>query len=341
MASLVISSETISVRLVSRHVELIRWVEWGKKPESRLRVPLVDVERVVVVGRPSITFPVLYRLLREGIPCFFLTGKGRWVGSLTPDNNKNGGRRVRQYQLANDGAFALRVARKLVWAKLRNSRRVLQRLSANRDESHLPEQEQVDRELMDMAARAETASNLEELRGYEGLGAARYFARLGRFFPPNVPFATRSRRPPRDAANALLSWTYSVVLGEVDSCVRQHGLDACLGFLHGIQHGAPALSLDLLEPLRGPVCDLLVLNLLNHRILTESSFRFDAGSGGVFLKEESRKTFFTSYEAAMTRQFAPAKAEPHTDFRRIIEASVTTLLRAMDGEQEPEFFVMP
>ncbi|HXK60586.1 MAG TPA: CRISPR-associated endonuclease Cas1 [Acidobacteriota bacterium] len=341
MASLVISSETISVRLISKHLEVIRWVEWGKKAESRMRVPLVDVDRVVVVGYPSISLPVLYRLLRNGVPCFFLSSKGHWVGSLTPDNNKNAGRRLRQYQVANDSEFALRVARKLIWAKLRNSRRVLQRLSANRDESHLPEQERVDRELMELAGRAAEASSLEELRGYEGLAAARYFNRLGSFFPENVPFGGRSRRPPRDAANALLSWTYSVVLGEVDGCVRGHGLDACLGFLHGIQHGTPSLSLDLLEPLRGPVCDLLVLNLLNHRVLTEANFRFDSASGGFYLKEESRKTFFSSYEATMTRQFIPAKGQPHTDFRRIIESSVTGLLRAMEGDELPEFFLMP
>ena len=123
--------------------------------------------------------------------------------------------------------------------------------------------------------------------------------------------------------------------------MRGHGLDACLGFLHGIQHGTPSLSLDLLEPLRGPVCDLLVLNLLNHRVLTEANFRFDSASGGFYLKEESRKTFFSSYEATMTRQFIPAKGQPHTDFRRIIESSVTGLLRAMEGDELPEFFLMP
>ncbi|MBI4444691.1 MAG: CRISPR-associated endonuclease Cas1 [Acidobacteria bacterium] len=341
MASLVISSETISVRLISRHVEVIRWVEWGKKPESRMRVPLIDVDRVIVIGRPSISFPVLYGLLREGIPCFFLTSRGRWMGSLSPDNNKNAGRRVRQYELVNDAAFILEVARVLVYAKLRNSRRVLQRLSANRDESHLPEQRQVDRELEQLAARAREAGTLEELRGYEGMGAVRYFSRLGCFFPPNVPFGGRTRRPPKDAANALLSWSYTILLGEIEGCVRKHGLDACLGFLHGLKHGTPSLALDLLEPLRAPVCDLLVLNLLNHRILSEADFRFDAEKGGFYLKEESRKTFFTTYESTMSRQFAPAKGQPHTDFRRVIESSVATVLRGMEGERDLQFFLMP
>lgn len=306
-----------------------------------MRVPLVDVERVIVIGRPSISFPVLFRLLKDGIPAFFLTYRGRWLGSLTPDNNKNAGRRIRQYELAKDEAFALQVARKMVYCKLRNSRRVLQRLSANRDESHLPEQRRVDRELLDLAERALQAESLDSLRGYEGMGAARYFNRLAGFFPPNVPFGGRRRRPPKDAANALLSWTYTILLGEVDGCVRKYGLDACLGYLHGIQHGTPSLALDLLEPLRGPVCDLLALNILNHRILTEADFRFDTETDGFYLKEQSRKTFFQSYEAAMTRQFAPAKGESHTDFRRIIEASVTSVLRAMEGDSDFQFFLMP
>ncbi len=242
MASLVISSKTISVRQVSRHLEVISWKEWGKKAESRMRVPLVDIERIVVVGRPSISFPVLYNVIRLGIPCYFLNRYGRWIGCLNPDNNMDGNRRLRQFESANDSDLTLNIARRLVKAKLRNSRRVLQRLSSNRGESAFPEQKEVDAELSRLAENAEKVSTLDELRGYEGLGAAKYFKRLARFFPTNLPFNGRSRRPPKDPANALLSWTYSILLGEVEACVRKHGLDACLGFLHGIKHGSPSLA---------------------------------------------------------------------------------------------------
>ena len=106
------------------------------------------------------------------------------------------------------------------------------------------------------------------------MGAAVYFGQLGNYFPEGIPFTTRSRRPPKDAANALLSWTYSVLLGEIDGAVRSHGLDACIGFLHAVSHGTPSLSLDLLEPLRAPCCDLLDMNILNHKQLTKEHFEY-------------------------------------------------------------------
>ncbi|GAB4111725.1 MAG: CRISPR-associated endonuclease Cas1 [Acidobacteriota bacterium] len=341
MPTLVVNSETISVRVSARQVELIKWEEWGRKAESRLKVPLMDIDRVVIVGRPSVTFPVFQRLLKNGIPCYLLTRRGRWLGALAPDNNLNGARRLLQYRLAHDENFKLKVARKLLAAKIRNSRRVLQRLSANRDESHLPEQRDADSALSLYADAVRRAETLEQIRGLEGSAAAKYFSRLRSFFPEHVPFPGRNRRPPKDPANALLSWTYTVLLGELDGAVRSHGLDSCIGFLHGLRHGTPALALDLLEPLRAPVCDLLVLNLLNHRILTENDFDLDAESGGFYLKEDSHKTFFTAYEGAMTRLFTPAKGQAHITFRGVLEAEVVTLLGLMDGGEEGEFFQMP
>lgn len=342
MASLVISGDVITVRLISKHVEVIRWVERGKEAEARIRVPLVDVERVVIIGRPSVSYPTLTMFLRLGIPCYLLTRKGRWLGALVPDNNLNGARRIRQYEMARNDDFALHVARRLVYAKLRNSRRVLQRLSANRGESNLPVQRETDELLAKLAEQAVEAETLDELRGYEGMGAGKYFARLGLFFPSDVPFNGRSRRPPKDPANALLSWTYTIVLGEVDGAVRKHGLDSSLGFLHGLRHGSPSLALDLLEPLRAPVCDLLVLNFLNHKILSEGDFRFDAEEGGFYLSEEARKPFFQGYEAAMNRKFTPAKGESHTDFRKVIDDQVVEVLRTLeDPSYEPDFFLMP
>jgi len=340
MATLVLTGETISVRLDSRNLEVIRWLEKGRKVEERIRVPLIDIERVVLVGRPNVSMAVLQRLMFEGVPAYFVTHRGRWVGALLPDNNKDASRRLLQYDKVRDQELALRVARKIVHAKIRNARRALQRLSANRQESADPVQQRIDSELASLGDQAADSGAMEELRGYEGLAAAKYFARLGRFFPQDVPFKGRNRRPPRDPANALLSWTYTILLGEIEGTVRAHGLDACLGFLHSVAHGTPSLALDLLEPLRAPVCDLLALNILNHRILTPDDFRHDAVAEGCFLKQESHRAFFQAYENAMTRKFASAKGEPHTDFRKVIQDSVFAVLRAMEGS-DFEFFLVP
>ena len=342
MPSLILTSDTLSVRLQSKRLEVLR--HNPKEPGAvtvRTEVPLFDLDRVVVIGRPAVTVPVLAELMDAGIPCFFLTAKGRWRGALSPDNNLNAARRLRQYEQATDPEFGLRVSRRLIVAKIRNSRRVLQRLAANRELSDTPEHEAVCNELKHLSQRAAGAATLDELRGIEGLAAARYFRRHGSFFPATAPFRERSRRPPRDAANALLSWTYTILLGEVEGMVRSHGLDAAVGVLHADTFNTPSLALDLLEPLRPAVADLLVLSLLNHSILRPEHFEIDGEDGGTYLTEEARKPFFVAYEQAMTRRFSLAAGEPHTDFRRVIDAQVCAYLRALEQGRDEPFFLLP
>lgn len=343
MPSLVITQDTVTARLESQHVELVKHGPSGEPNDFvRIRVPLYDIDRVVINGRPALTIPLLQRFMRQGTPVYFLTSHGRWIGALSPDNNMNAGRRIRQYQISCDRTLQLNIASRIVHAKIRNSRRVIQRLAANRNDSESPAQLKCCETLHRLARIAlHRPGNLDRLRGYEGMAAATYFSRIGAFFPDNIPFTSRSRRPPADAANSILSWTYSVLQGEIDAAIRSHGLDPCIGFLHAIEHGTPSLTLDLIEPLRAPMCDMLALHLLNHKILREEHFRFDAEDGGTYLKPEARKDFFIAYENSMTRKFSLKPSLPHTDFRKIIEQSVVSVLKAMEGESEYDFFLMP
>lgn len=342
MASLILTSDTLSVRLLSRRLEVLR-----RKPQdqstvvSRTEVPLFDLDRVVIIGQPAVTIPVLAELMDVGIPCFFLTSHGRWRGALCPDNNLNAARRIRQYEKAADDGFCLRVARRLVYAKLRNSRRVLQRLAANRELTDTFEHESVCNELKQLTQRATEVETLDELRGIEGLAAARYFRRLGTFFPVSVPFCKRSRRPPRDAANAILSWTYTILMGEVEGAIRGHGLDAAIGVLHTDTTNTPSLCLDLLEPLRPAIADLLVLSILNHNVLRPEHFELNSEDGGTYLTEEARKPYFIAYEQAMTRRFSLAKGAPHTDFRSVIDDQVCAYIRMLEQGGDEDFFNLP
>jgi CRISPR-associated protein Cas1 len=310
---------------------------------ATLSVPLTDVDRATVIGHPRVSVSVLQRLMKEGIPVSFVSEKGNWYGTLHSDRDRNAARRLLQYRQQLDSAARLACARQVVRAKIRNQRRVLQRLGANRSASSDPVQTGVLETLRQTARKAESASELDELRGHEGLAAARYFERLAVFFPENVPFGGRSRRPPRDAANALLSWTYTIVLSEIDVALRLQGLDPCFGWLHELSAGRPALALDLLEPLRAPVCDLLVLNLLNHAVLGPGHFHLSAEDGGVYLNEEARRIFFVHYENHMQRQFKPAAGEAHTDLRQCITRQIWDVLRLLENPQPEEkpFFLMP
>lgn len=340
MPTLYLNGWQTEAKLEGKHVAVTR-LEEGSETLAKMRVPLFDVEQVVLVGRTTLSTPLLHSFLRRGIALHVLSGRGQWLGGFQPPSNGTALRRLRQYELARDAAFALKLASRLVTAKIRNSRRVLQRLAANRDESAAPEQVDVCNSLQALIPRAEQAADLDILRGVEGLAAATYFRRLGTFFPADMPFQSRSRRPPRDAVNALLSFTYTLVLAEMDAAVRAANLEPGLGFLHEISYGRPSLSLDLIEPLRAPLCDLLVLQLVNHQMLKPADFEVRSDDGGTYLKPDSRKMYFVQYEKAMTRRFSPEKNQPHTDFRAVIRNQVNTLLHTFEGNSMEDFFFMP
>lgn len=341
MASLELTKDTLRVSRTSKHLEITQFVN-GSDRET-INVPLYDIDRVIVSGTPNITIPTLASFMDDGIPVFFVTTYGRWRGSLLPDNNLNAGRRIRQYERSRDIEFALNISKAIVYAKLRNCRRVLQRLAANRgltqDEEHIS----ACAELLKYANNANAnADSVDVVRGYEGIGSAIYFQQLGRYFPTSMPFKTRSRRPPQDAANAILSWTYTIILGEMECAVRSHGLDAGLGNLHCDKLNTPSLPLDLIEPLRPSIADLLVLNMVNHNIMKSNiHFELREEDGGTYLNSEGKCTFFKNYEQTMERRFCTSAGGVHTDFRQVINEQVNIYLRALERNEPPVFFQLP
>lgn len=344
MASLELTNDTLQISRTSKHINITRYVDGTDCGRvETVKVPFYDIDRVVVTGTPNITIPTLTSFMDEGIPVFFVTAHGRWRGSLTPDKNLNAARRIRQYELGKDKDFSLKIAKALVYAKLRNCRRVLQRLAANRGITQDNDHQAACFEILRYAnASVDSTDSVDVVRGYEGIGTAIYFQELGRYFPVTMPFKTRSRRPPQDPANALLSWTYTIILGEVECAVRAHGLDAALGHLHCDKSNTPSLSLDLIEPLRPAIADLLVLNIVNHHILKpDIHFEIREDDGGTYLNAEGRSAFFKSYEQAMERRFSIAQGFPHTDFRQVINEQVNIYLRALERGEEPEFFELP
>lgn len=340
--SLIITSDTISVKLRSERLELIRRDESGSRGNEPLCVPLHELERVVICGCPAVTMPVFHKLMQRNIPVVFLTSHGRWLGGIESGRSIHSARRIRQYEIASELQARNRIAARLIDAKIRNSRRVLQRFSATRNESRIPVQLAASSSLWRFhKAVCSGVPSADSLRGLEGMAAVCYFRRLADFFPESFPFQERSRRPPRNEANCLLSWTYAVVLGEIESCVRAHGLDPGIGFLHTVEHSMPALALDLLEPLRAPLCDMLVLHLLNHRILRKEHFRSSEKDGGVYLEDSGKKIFFIAYEQTMTRKFKWNCETVRVDFRRVIEREVLSVISALEGEGSEDYFIMP
>ncbi len=340
MPTLYLNGHEVEAHLDRRRIALSRF-DYAKDDLHCLDAPLHDLDRVVIIGFPKVTLQVLHQFVYHNIPVYFLSNHGRWVGSLLARGNGQAARRIRQYQAANDKSLALNIAKSLITAKIKNMRRVLQRLAANRDQAREPEQLDACNTLQTLLQPLQNAENLDSVRGYEGLATAKYFQRLAAFFPPEMPFLSRNRRPPRDEANAILSWTYAVLAAEIDAQIHTAGLDPAIAFLHEISLGRASLVQDLIEPLRAPLCDLLALNLLNHKLLRQEHFETNPENGGIYLKKDARYIFFCEYERYMERLFAEVRGGEHTTFRRIIAKMTYAICRTLETREQPQFFLMP
>jgi CRISPR-associated protein Cas1 len=164
--------------------------------------------------------------------------------------------------------------------------------------------------------------------GREGIGAAIYFKVYGRMFTNELRFEVRSRRPPKDPVNALLSLGYMLLTNEVVALVSAHGMDAYLGFLHGIDYGRPALALDLVEEFRHPFIDRFTLNLINNEILKRDDFQTKT-DGGVYLNEVAFKQYLKLYGARIREPMILEASDQKLSFRDLIQRQVQTMMHTI------------
>lgn len=136
--------------------------------------------------------------------------------------------------------------------------------------------------------------------GVEGGASAAYFRALGQMFLKDLKFEKRTKRPPKDPVNALLSFGYSLITNEIHGLLVGHGFDPFIGFLHGLSYGRPSLALDLVEEFRQPVVDRFTLRLVNRGIIKKEDFT--AREGGIYLTDHARKTFFVQYDKQINQK---------------------------------------
>ena len=330
MSTLIINRQSISVKLEANHLVLHEHADGG----SFTRMPLVDIERVIIVGQPAITFPVFAKFLDLGIPCSFLTRTGRWRGLLDGDPGFHAGRRMKQYAKVQDDEFSLSLVRGTVSAKISNCRRTIQRLAAERKiclqgDENWEAFEKIKNEVSFF-------DTINALCGIEGMAANVYFSLLGRFFPTEVPFHGRSRRPPRDAANALMSFVYTLLVNAFTASARAHGLDVAAGFFHCGADRSPALALDLVEPFRSTWGDRLVLDLFNHRRIRADKHFEVTEEDGVYLNEEGRKIVFRSFDEMMERK--RVLNDRSVSRRQIVENVICRFVSAIEADEKIDFY---
>ena len=267
--------------------------------ETRLRVPLHHLTAVVCFGHVGLSAPLMHRLADEGIALVLLDSNGRFKARLEGAVSGNVLLRQAQFARGADAAFTLDIARSFVAGKIKNTRQVLQR--GAREAKSEAEAAVLTRRADDLAASLRAlpgAATLDAVRVVEGEAARQYFSGLPLLVRADLrehfTMDGRTRRPPRDRFNALLSFLYAMWMNDCRSALEAAGLDPQVGFLHALRPGRAALALDLMEEFR-PWADRLALTLINRGQVQADDFDLREG-GGVALQGDARKAVVVAYQ---------------------------------------------
>lgn len=310
--------------------------------ELRLRVPLHHLHAVVCFGRIHLSAPLMHRLADEGIALVLLNEQGRFKARLEGSISGNVLLRRAQHQASLDPAQMLELVRCFVAGKIRNARSVLQR--GAREAKQADEAALLSRRADDLAASLRAlpgvplAGGLDRLRGIEGEAARQYFSGLPLLLRADArkDFAMqgRSRRPPRDRFNALISFLYALWMNDCRSALEAAGLDPQVGFLHALRPGRAALALDLMEEYR-PFADRLALTLINRQQLAAEDFDLREG-GAVSLKSEARKAVLVAYQERKQEEIMHPLLAQTVPLGLVPLVQARLLARAIRGEPDAE-----
>lgn len=280
------------------------------------RVPLHNLENIVTFGWQGAS-PTLMRHASElGIGIAFFSNSGRFLCRVEGEKRGNVLLRREQYRIADNERRSLAIVRNMIGAKTVNSRAVLMR--ALRVHPMLFESDKISSaadKLLGSLADIKTADDIDSIRGIEGSNAAIYFNVLDNLIMQNkdiFSFDTRSRHPPTDNVNALLSFCYSITANECASALESVGLDPYVGFMHTDRPGRKSLALDLMEELRSIYCDRFVVSLINLRQISGDGF-YVKENGAVIMTDETRKAVLTAWhkrrQEEITHPFLGEKCE--------------------------------
>lgn len=307
--------------------------------EKRMQVPLHHLGSIMLFGNTMISPQAMQRCAADGRTINFMDFAGRFKARVEGPESGNVLLRLAQYDAYKDTAKSLEIARNIVAGKLRNSYQILCRAARESDEEETKKQiqknaDQIGRLLINLGNQ----SDIDSVRGFEGQGAALYFDCFGKMIlasPEEFSFNTRSRRPPRDRVNALLSFIYSLLSSDCATACEGVGLDPQIGYLHTVRPGRPALALDLMEEFRSAIADRLVISLINRKQIKAEHFETHTEAGeSVLLTEAGRKTVLESYQKRKQEEIIYPFLKEKTSIGLLPHLQARILARHLRGDLE-------
>lgn len=295
-----------------------------KNGEELASVPLDTIQGLQIHGNTDLSSGLIRELMWRDVPILWCSGTGRLYGWTMPSYGPNGEQRADQHVASREGRLGL--AREFVVAKVHNQAVLLRRSDKANPAVG---------ELLAIEKTARNANRWQDVLGLEGEAASVYFGQFGQLIKPDKrsewPWAARRRRPAPDAVNALLDYTYSMLLSDCVRALISCGLDPHAGFLHSSKRNKPALALDLMEEFRAPVADSVVQTVINNGEVKPGGFSYSLGS--VRLSDTARKSLISAYERRLQTELTHPIFGYKASWRRTIEIQARMILGYLDGTQ--------
>lgn len=302
--------------------------------QVRMRIPLLHVAGMVVFGPAWVSPEAMHAVVEQGGAVSFLSPTGKFLTRVEGIPGGNVLLRRAQFRAADSKELSLEISRSMVGGKIFNGRSLVQRGAREAVGPRADTLGAVAEELLIRLREVERAESLESLRGMEGLAAKQYWSVFDLLIKKQreaFSFKERSRRPPSDRINAMLSFGYALLVHDCVAGCAASGLDPAVGFLHEDRPGRLSLALDLMEELRVPIVDRLVLALINREQVSGDDVVADP-AGGWSLTKQGRKTFFVAWQEEKRDVVQHPFLEQEVTYQRLPALQAMLLARRLRGD---------
>ncbi len=322
MATFYINQNDCLLKKVDERLKVV------KDKQTLIDIPLIKITQVVIMGRVTVTHEVFAELSKRKISLCYMSEFGKYKTRLEPPFSKNVFLRVEQYKARFDEKKKCKIASFFVKGKLTNYRMALMQLQRE-NEVDISSSINLIKELV---KKADLASDLNQLRGYEGAGSAEYFKNFPKFIKnPDFKFLKRERHPPPDSINALLSLGYGFLRSDIESAINIVGFDPYIGYLHDDRYGRASLALDLMEEFRSVIADSCIIQMVNRKQITPDDFITDFANS-VLLSDSAKTKFIEAYTRRKNTEFKHPYFGYKVNYTRCFELQVRMLAKYLTGE---------
>ena len=267
------------------------------KQEEVFRIPIHNIEQIVTFGYMGASPGIMKLCADNGVSLTFLSPQGRYISRSQGPTKGNVLLRKAQYKYSDDSDYALHLSKLFVSAKIQNYRNILRRFIRDNGEDACVGKAVGN--LQECKRKVLNADSIDSVRGIEGEAATSYFS----VFPnlllnqkDDFVFKGRSRRPPKDAINVMLSFVYTLICNDMTAALETVGLDPYVGFMHTLRPGRASLALDMMEEFRAYLGDRLVLSLVNKRQITIKDF-LQQGDEGIIMTDSGRRIILSAWQS--------------------------------------------